>query len=70
MLEVSIKQFKYYQNLAQSSIDRLTYLQLSTQINGENSIAQIMHHLAGNMLSRWTDIFNSDGEKPWRNRDA
>ena len=22
------------------------------------------------MLSRWTDIFNTDGEKEWRNRDA
>ncbi|MDU5949025.1 MAG: DUF1572 family protein, partial [Paenibacillus macerans] len=27
-------------------------------------------HLWGNMLSRWTDFLTSDGEKPWRNRDA
>lgn len=26
--------------------------------------------MAGNMLSRWTDIFDTDGEKEWRNRDA
>jgi len=25
--------------------------------------------MTGNMLSRWTDIFNTDGEKPWRMRD-
>ena len=35
-----------------------------------NSIAIIAAHLAGNMRSRWTDFLNSDGEKPWRNRDA
>jgi hypothetical protein len=28
-----------------------------------------MKHMAGNMLSRWTDFLTSDGEKPNRNRD-
>lgn len=28
-----------------------------------------MKHIAGNMLSRWTDFLTSDGEKPDRNRD-
>src|SRR5258708_7340060 len=35
-----------------------------------NSIAIIMKHMAGNMLSRWTDFLTSDGEKPERNRDG
>jgi hypothetical protein len=30
----------------------------------------IMQHLAGNMLSRWTDFRTTDGEKDWRNRDS
>src|SRR5256714_1437583 len=34
-----------------------------------NSIATIMKHVAGNLLSRWTDFLTTDGEKPWRNRD-
>jgi len=34
-----------------------------------NSIAVIMKHVAGNLLSRWTDVLTSDGEKSWRNRD-
>jgi hypothetical protein len=34
-----------------------------------NSVAVIMKHEAGNLLSRWTDFLISDGEKPWRNRD-
>jgi hypothetical protein len=34
-----------------------------------NCIAVIMKHVAGNLLSRWTDFLTSDGEKPWRDRD-
>lgn len=34
-----------------------------------NSIAIIMKHVAGNLLSRWSDFLTTDGEKPWRNRD-
>jgi hypothetical protein len=34
-----------------------------------NSIAIIMKHMAGNMLSRWTNFLTSDGEKPDRDRD-
>src|SRR5215471_2483366 len=34
-----------------------------------NCIAVIMKHVAGNLLSRWTDFLSTDGEKPWRNRD-
>ncbi len=35
-----------------------------------NSIAALMAHLSGNMLSRWTGFLTTDGEKPSRNRDA
>ncbi|MFO1093653.1 MAG: DUF1572 family protein [Planctomycetaceae bacterium] len=35
-----------------------------------NSIAVIMKHVAGNLLSRWTDFLTTDGEKPGRNRDG
>lgn len=34
-----------------------------------NSIALIVHHLSGNMLSRFTDFMTTDGEKPWRDRE-
>ncbi|MBI1319060.1 MAG: DUF1572 domain-containing protein [Candidatus Hydrogenedens sp.] len=34
------------------------------------SIAVIVKHLHGNMLSRWTDFLTSDGNKSWRQRDA
>lgn len=69
-IENALKQFKFYKQLGDK-----TFLQLSTpdlfwQYNTEsNSIAIIVQHLSGNMLSRWTDIFTTDGEKNWRNRD-
>ena len=35
-----------------------------------NSIAVVMQHLGGNMVSRWTDFLTADGEKPDRDRDS
>lgn len=35
-----------------------------------NSVAVIMKHVAGNLISRFTDFLTTDGEKPWRDRDA
>ncbi|QEM11588.1 DUF1572 family protein [Mucilaginibacter rubeus] len=65
------KQFAYYKSLGEKTFEQLTDEQLSWQYNPEsNSIAMIVNHLSGNMISRWTDIFTTDGEKPTRNRDA
>ena len=36
----------------------------------DNSISQIVKHVSGNMLSRWTNFLSEDGEKPWRHRDS
>ncbi len=66
-----IKQFEYYKLLAEQTFDQVPEEKLFWQYNEDsNSIATIVKHLSGNMQSRWTDIFNSDGEKDWRNRDA
>ncbi|HMC53757.1 MAG TPA: DUF1572 family protein [Gemmatimonadaceae bacterium] len=35
-----------------------------------NSIAMIVRHVGGNLVSRFTDFLTADGEKPWRNRDG
>ena len=70
-LESVKKQFAYYKLLGEKTFAQLTDEQLNWQYNAEsNSIAVIVNHLSGNMLSRWTDIFNTDGEKEWRNREA
>ena len=45
-------------------------MQLFISLNEDtNSIATIMNHMVGNMLSRWTEFLTTDGEKEWRKRD-
>jgi hypothetical protein len=70
-LESVKKQFLYYKMLGEKAMDQLEPEQLFTAINEDtNSIAAIVKHISGNMLSRWTDFLTSDGEKEWRNRDT
>lgn len=70
-----IKQFKYYKSLADKSIATLSDEELFNAFYGQqgsenlNSVAVIVKHIAGNMKSRWTDVFTTDGEKEWRNRE-
>ena len=65
------KQFVYYKMLGEKAMAQLPDEALFWQYNEEsNSIAIIVNHLAGNMLSRFTEFLTTDGEKPWRNRDA
>ncbi len=65
------KRFHYYQELGSRTIRRLQEDDLFWQPNAQsNSIAVIINHLHGNMLSRWTNFFTEDGEKEWRDRDA
>ena len=69
-LESSIKQFEYYKLLGDKTLDQLSEEQLFWHYNEEsNSIATLVKHLSGNMLSRWTNFLTTDGEKEWRNRD-
>ncbi|CAN5162764.1 DUF1572 domain-containing protein [soil metagenome] len=70
-LKSSIKLFKYYKNLGDKAIDQLSDEEVLRKPNdASNSIALIVHHLSGNMLSRFTDFLTTDGEKPWRDREA
>ncbi|MCB0400649.1 MAG: DUF1572 family protein, partial [Flavobacteriales bacterium] len=69
-LDSARKQFLYYKQLGEKTIDQVADEKLCWQFNDDsNSIAIMVNHLWGNMLSRWTDFLNSDGEKEWRNRD-
>ena len=70
-LESTIKQFRYYKQLGEKAINQINEHDLFDSPNSEsNSIAIIVQHLSGNMLSRFTDFLISDGEKEWRNRDG
>ena len=70
-LESVTKQFLYYKTLAEKAMEQVKPEQLFVSVNEDtNSIAVIVKHLSGNMISRWTDFLTSDGEKEWRNRDG
>lgn len=69
-LESAIKRLSYYKELGDKTLAVLGTADLHVAPNEEsNSIAVIIQHISGNMLSRWTNFLNSDGEKDWRNRD-
>src|SRR4051812_3763062 len=70
-LEDSIAVFGYYKKLGEGAMQQLSDEQLFETFDAEsNSVAVIVKHLSGNMLSRWSDFLTSDGEKPTRNRDG
>jgi Protein of unknown function (DUF1572) len=70
-LESAKKQFLYYKTIGEKAINQLEAEQLFISVNeNTNSIATIVKHLSGNMISRWTDFLTTDGEKEWRNRDS
>lgn len=71
MKDLFVKRFEYYKSLGDKTFEQLTDEQMFWLYNEEsNSIAIIVKHLAGNMLSRWTNFLTEDGEKSWRNRDG
>jgi len=69
-LETVITRLKYYKDLGEKTFEQLEEKDFHFQPNSEsNSIAIIIQHLAGNMLSRFTNLLTEDGEKEWRQRD-
>ncbi len=70
-LQSAIKRLSYYKELGDKTFVPLTDVDFHFQPNEEsNSIAVLIQHMAGNMLSRWTDFLTTDGEKEWRERDG
>lgn len=64
------QQFLSYKFLGDKAMVQLEPSMFFIQPNNEsNSIAMIVQHMHGNMLSRWTDFLTTDGEKGWRKRD-
>lgn len=70
MINGSISAFRSNKGWADKAIAQLSDDKLHVALDANtNSIAVIMKHVAGNLLSRWTDFLTTDGEKSWRNRD-
>lgn len=64
-------QFKYYKELGDNTFEQLANEDIHWHYNIEsNSVAIVVKHIVGNMISRWTNFRNEDGEKEWRQRDT
>jgi len=71
LLDGAISSFRANKGWADKAIAQLPDDKLRIALDpNTNSIAVIMKHVAGNLLSRWTDFLTTDGEKPGRNRDG
>lgn len=67
---LSIREFSRLKKLADDAVAQISEAQFFQAMGeGDNSVALIYKHMAGNMLSRWRDFLTTDGEKEWRNRD-
>ena len=65
------KRLRYYKMLGDKSIAQLQEADMHYRPSPEsNSIAIIIQHLYGNMMSRFTNFLTEDGEKECRKRDA
>jgi hypothetical protein len=70
-VELLLREFKRLKSLADGAISQCSEEQFfAAPAPTDNSVAVLVKHVAGNLVSRWTDLLTSDGEKPGRNRDA
>lgn len=63
-------EYRRYRILGERAMLQVEPEELHERSGRGNSIATIVWHLAGNLESRFTEFLTTDGEKPWRNRDA
>lgn len=64
-------EFERYKTLGDKTFAQLDEKDIYwTLTETDNSIAIIVKHMVGNMLSRWTNFLTEDGEKSWRNRET
>ena len=70
-IQCYLKIFSELKLQSEKAIEQLEEKDLFVQQNVDsNSIAIIVQHISGNMISRWTDFLTTDGEKPYRKRDV
>jgi len=67
----AVASFRNYKKLAEKALDQISDEEFFATIDEEaNSVAVVVKHIAGNLVSRWSDFLTTDGEKPTRDRDA
>jgi hypothetical protein len=70
-LESIRQQFAFYRKLGDRTVAQMDEKELFWQYReNSNSIAILIQHISGNLISRFTDFLSTDGEKESRDRDA
>lgn len=65
------REFTNQRGLAERAVEQLDDGDmLRAAGDDDNSVAVLMKHVGGNLRSRWTEPFTTDGEKSDRNRDG
>lgn len=66
-----LDEYARYRATAEKAMAQVADEALNRTVSADgNSIAALVRHISGNMISRFTDFLASDGEKPWRDRDG
>jgi uncharacterized damage-inducible protein DinB len=69
-LRASRKFFLQSRTLGERALEQVPEAKTQHHPEESNSLAVIVKHMAGNMRSRWSNLFGGDGEATGRNRDA
>ncbi len=70
-IPLTIREFKRLKSLADRAMAQISPEEFFARpAETDNSVALIVKHVSGNLISRWTDFLAADGEKPGRNRDT
>jgi len=66
-----IDEYARYRRIGDKAIAQVADNDLNKVLSADNnSVAVIVRHISGNLISRFADFLTSDGEKPWRDRDS
>jgi uncharacterized damage-inducible protein DinB len=69
-LDMARREMRRHQTLAERAMAQMSEEHFFARpAPVDNSVALILKHVSGNMISRWTDFLTTDGEKPNRKRD-
>jgi hypothetical protein len=70
MIEDFRSEYERYRLLAEKALAQMPDAALNrVPVPDGNSVAMIVRHVSGNLVSRFTDFLMEDGEKPDRDRD-
>ena len=71
MIKDFVDEYARYRSIGEKAMAQVSDDDLNRVVSLDaNSIAMLVRHISGNLLSRFTDFLTSDGEKSWRNRDS